>query len=187
MKRNTLRCFSLLLLLVTCSAAAAWADDLNVSLTTDCHSNGGCFLDQGIGGLAASGNASFMGTPWTYEFLTANPISWNETMHGYTAGFGPGGSFGMTGPDNLFFVGQITSGSEYAHFDHDYLFETFLNFTGKWSNNVEASGYVTLSGIVNSVTFGSLDTYTVPEPTNLALLGSGIVGLWGTYRRRPRA
>lgn len=90
----------------------------------------------------------------------------------------------MTGPDNLTFSGQITGGSEYANFEGDYLFGTDLNFTGMWSNNIEASGFITIGGIVNSVTYATLDTQTVPEPASLALLGSGIAGACGICRRR---
>jgi hypothetical protein len=182
--RNFLRCFCLALLLMCVSAGSALANDLDVNLTTDCFTNGECVLSQGDPGLPAMGSADFLGTPWTYQFLTAAPISWHSTMFHYSAVFGPGGTFAMTGPDNLFFVGQITSGSEYANYNETYTFETDLNFTGMWSNNVEASGAITIGGIVSSVTYATLDTYTVPEPGSLVLLGSGVMGVWGICRRR---
>lgn len=186
--RNLLGCLTVFLLFVSGSAVTAWANDLDVSLTTDCSSNGICFLSLGQGpGAPASGNATFSGTPWSYQFVTAEPSSWNLTFQEYTAVFGPGGTFFMTGPDNLLFTGQITSGSAYQYFDYTYAFGIDLNFTGMWSNDVQASGEVTLSGIINTVTYGTLDTYTVPEPTSLALLGSGVVGMSGVFRRRINA
>jgi hypothetical protein len=105
-------------------------------------------------------------------------------MREYTAVFGAGGTFAMTGPDHLTFTGQITSGSEYVDFDDGYEFRINLDFTGTWSNNIEASGEVTIGGILDSVTYGTLYTYTVPEPASLALLGSGIVGTWRMRSQR---
>lgn len=70
--RSLLRCLTLFLLLVSCLAVTASATDLDVSLATDCFSNGQCVLQQGIPGLPASGSATFSGTTWSYQFLTAN-------------------------------------------------------------------------------------------------------------------
>jgi hypothetical protein len=143
-----------------------------------------CHYDEGIPDNPASGDVTFLGTPWTYNFQSAKPISYTYDQNHYTATFGRGGTFQMTGPDNLTFIGEILSGSEYQQFVGDSNYRMDFMFDGMWSNSVAGYGEVTIAGAENFSGTATLDAYVAPEPTSLALLGSGIAGMWGLFRRR---
>jgi hypothetical protein len=125
----------------------------------------------------------FSGTPWSYSFETADPTQWTYGDFEYTASFGPGGIFQMTGPDNLTFTGQITSGAEHQYAES---YSGEFSFSGQWSNSMYGSGFVTLTGLPDNHYYATLDAHTVPESATLAMFASGIVGLWGVCRRRLR-
>ena len=136
--RNLLRGFTLLLIVVSCSAVTAWADDLDVHLGGSCiFGPQQCNFDAGDGGYPASGWATFDNTPWSLTFKTAVPEKWFEDDTGYGATFGPGGTFQMTGPDNLTFNGQVTSGIATDSFETGYSHVDLL-FDGHWSNTYYA-------------------------------------------------
>jgi hypothetical protein len=88
----------------------------------------------------------------------------------------------MMGPDGLTFSGQITSGLAWQSLDLTW--GANLSFAGEWSNGLSAYG-----DLLDEVTdwngpYASMDVYTVPEPGRLAVLGCGLLALWGTRKRR---
>jgi len=179
---------ALVLLAVCLLAAGALANDLETHLSIICRPpDGFCQLtDEGIPDRPAMGNATFSNTPWSFQFVTAKPISYTYNDAEYLATFGAGGMFQMTGPDNLTFTGQILSGSEYQYFEGNFDYKIDLMFDGMWSNNVAGYGEVTIGGAENFADHATLDAYTAPEPTGLALLSSGGLGIWAAFRRRIR-
>jgi hypothetical protein len=179
------------LLVLGCAAiSSASAADLSVQLSMDCPLNLNiCNVSpyQGTPGSSAAGLANFnaIDLPWSFSFVTANPLSWNCEAHCevYNATFGAGGTFLMNGPGGTTFIGEVTSGTAWQ--DVDISWGASLSFSGKWSNGLTATG-----DLIDQVTgwngpYASLDVYTVPEPASLALLGGGIVVVWGALRRKP--
>ena len=144
---------------------------------------------QGAPGNSASGLVNFnpINQPWSFNFLTAHPLSWQctDNCEDYSASFGVGGTFLMNGPDGNTFSGEITSGTTWQ--DVDISWGASLSFSGKWSNGLTATG-----DLLDQVTgwngpYASLDVYTVPEPASLALLGGGMMALWGVRRRKKKS
>jgi len=182
--RNLLRCLTVVLL-ASCSAIAALANDLEAHLDIVCiPPYGSCSYQPGIPDQPVSGDVVFSGTPWSYHFLSEKPISYDYQGTYYSATFGSGGLFQMTGPDNLTFTGEIVSGSEFASFIGDSSLTIDLMYDGMWSNSVQGYGEIEVQSRENFYDHAYLDAYVVPEPASLALLGSGIVGAWGMYRRK---
>jgi hypothetical protein len=188
--RSFLRCLTLLLLVVCCSTVTAWADDLDVNVSSGCPPvicSGTPYI---LGfGSAAEGTADFNPlVDWTFSFLTADPISWNYNPDGmvYTASFGQGGSFQMTGPGGATFTGEVDSGSAFEVTGHSYSNGETVNFSGKWNNGLDLSGTATVLFSEGSGFGTDLTVNTTPEPTSLALFGSGVAGIWSVVRRRMR-
>jgi hypothetical protein len=100
-------------------------------------------------------------------------------MYGYYAAFGTGGTFQMTGPDDLTLLGEITGGYLTTNDEASY---TVLNFAGQWSNSRPATGYFEVyKGEFREADL-DLATGLVPEPASLALLGQR---RRGSMRRSP--
>jgi PEP-CTERM motif len=176
MLRNTLFCG----LAIACFATFALADntnDLNISLTMDCQSGRYCYADPGSEGSPATAYADFsgIGEPWTFNTTTGEAIQWVDNDGNYSATFGYGGSFQMTGPNGLTFIGVVTSGS--AEFVPDS-WTVQVNYTGEWSNGVFASGEAEVQvGDGGAFTEATLQSQATPEPSSILLLGSGVAGV----------
>ena len=137
-------CLCFFLALVQFAVADTSPDNLSVNLSMNCPL-GACFVDPFAGGQPgnyADGSANFnpIGQPWSYTFQTALPLTWNyDSQTGeYSAAFGAGGSFLMTGPGGLTFTGEITGGDAFQS-QGGTAFGVNLSFAGQWSTGV--NGY----------------------------------------------
>lgn len=196
--RNLVR-ISLLLSLLFLMTAVALADsqptpvDLTVNLSMNCPPQA-CivFSYQGQPGTPASGFADFnaIGQPWSFNFETGNPLTWSydEQTGDYSATFGTGGSFLMTGPGGLTFTGEITGGDAHGT-GGPISFGVELSYSGVWSNGVQGFGTFTDEYSEQFGPQASLNaqvSQTTPEPASVILLGSGLLGALGWRRRLLR-
>jgi len=186
------RGLSLYLLLVIVLAGMAHADapqDLTVHLSMYCPLDLKiCSVDpyEQYPGNPAAGHADFspIDQPWNFTFVTGYPLFWKcyGSCNNYSATFGIGGTFTMDGPRGLTFAGQITSGTAWQNLDLSW--GASLSFSGKWSNGLYGYGDLLDQFTDQFGPYASLDVDTVPEPASLALLGAGVLMIWGMRRRR---
>jgi len=165
---------------VACLSTFALADNndpLNFSFDMNCQFGHYCDADTGFAGSPASAIADFsgIGQPFTFLAKTADTTDWFFNGDYYEATFGYGGSFTMSGPDNLTFTGVVTSG--YAHGQGES-WQVQVNYSGEWSNGVYASGdaFVDINN-GGQDTEAHLDSKVAPEPSTFLLFGSGLVGI----------
>lgn len=147
---------------------------------------------DGLVGQPASGNADFtqFGIPLTYSLETAAPLSWTLNENGYFANFGYGGSFILSGPDGNF-NGVVTSGQSEEGQGGVAAESVNVTFSGYWTSGIYDGEYSAGSASIfgnydypgDPVTI-TLQMSTVPEPSSLALFGSGLFGLAAVRRWR---
>jgi hypothetical protein len=173
----------LVFLMLIASAAVATAgviQDLTVSLAlAPCN----CSYDTGFDGSPASGMADFTSiAPWTITFSAIDTLSWQQNGNSYFANFGPGGGVQMTGPDGLTFTGVVTSGAA-GYFGFDSYVD--VTFSGQWSDGLYGYGNTQLyfTGNPSGYYESDLNAFVAPEPSSLALMGGGLVGIWGCGKR----
>jgi hypothetical protein len=147
--------------------------------------------NQGGDGGRASGsgnfNANISGTAQiAYNFITALPLSWTDTGYSYFSTFGLGGTFQMSLPDGLTFVGVVTSGTSAGE---GLTSEVQMNYAGEWSNGQYATGSVYEYDLGNGP-HQSLTEMTnqgasqqTPEPSSFLLLGTSVFSAWRWKRQ----
>jgi hypothetical protein len=185
------RVLALAFLFLLAFASVSSADEsqlLTVHLSMSCPLGNVCQVSpyQGAPGNPAVGSANFssIDQPWDFSFVTGDPVSWqcNDNCENYNANFGVGGMFLMDGPGGVTFSGQITSGSAWQNLDLSW--GANLSFSGEWSNGLTAHGDLSDQVTDWNGPYASLDVYTVPEPASLALLGGGMMAIWGARKRK---
>jgi hypothetical protein len=180
MSKKLLFCLAAVFCLTT-FALADNTNELTFSISMDCNRGQYCFSDPGSAGSPASANGdfSYVGDPFTFNALTGGATQWVLNGQDYSATFGYGGSFQMTGPDGLTFSGVVTSGS--AEFVPDS-WTVQINYAGEWSNGLYATGSAEVQvGEGGAFTTASLQSQVSPEPSSL-LLGTGIAGVFARKR-----
>jgi hypothetical protein len=92
----------------------------------------------------------------------------------------------MTGPQGLTFNGTISSGLAVAY-GTDNGQEVDVTFSGYWSDGIYATGTADIWNFLGGPNDSNAYLSTAaqaPEPSSLALFGSGVLGLGGLLRRR---
>jgi hypothetical protein len=159
--------------------------NLNLSMG-DCSLSNNCFSNTGFMGSPATAYADFslINEPFTFNLQTGDALTYtyDPVTGDYSATFGLGGFFDMTGPNGLTFTGVVTSGSTAFTFNS---WNVDVTYSGQWSDGQYATGTADVSigggGIEGAATLTQQDT--VPEPGSFILLGSGLLGALGLRRK----
>jgi len=144
----------------------------------------------------------FFNMSFTVNVIGYNPswCAYEDYCHGFASGTITGGNvtgnlysnwLGQNQTLDATFKGWVTGGEvigEYTSYQ-DYYWEWrqySYTFYGVWTNGLATSGSANTSWSTDYWYHGtySILTTSTPEPTSIALVGTGIMGLWSGLRRR---
>ena len=189
-----IRSAALVASLVLATATGAYANPVDVSVTTSGSSGNWTYDFAVTDNLGGSNNVYFFGVSAPSANNTASPSGWNNWGGTWSAADsssygGPAIDFNDTWitwssawvtPGNTLSGFEITSSDAIAQTSFSwYAFAYGGNYTG--GDNYNNSGNPGFSG-----TAGASVATEAPEPVSMALIGSGLVGL-GLVRRRKAA
>lgn len=206
---NKLTRYLLLGLVALLCSGYAWADPVTVSFESlygqgtagaNFHIN---YVSGSYPTWAATVTAQFVTGNYNYvlDITTATGTvtevvtgSGASTFTTYSGSFGPGGMWQLYGAGQLLSSGILSSAFVYS--DHvlgdipPYYHDSFSAvLIGTYGNNQVSmyTNYASIHDVSGSVTYDSSTVTPVPEPTSIALLGSGVLALGRTVKRRLAA
>ena len=178
-------------LMAVVAQAGSVNDSVEINVTCSTFGYQYCSFNPGAQyplGNPATGNANFnpLGYPWSFTFQTAPPLTytWSE-LSTYSATFGYGGTFMITGPEGTF-AGVVTGGDASQSSNGDE--SVYVTYFGRWSDGKYAEGFVSMDF---SFDFGTIQAdftnQPAPEPGTMLLLCSAVFGLGGLSKLKRKS